>query len=107
VGDDHETVFALFMEGQRAIFAKLDGLSVAIQAIPVHGNDISHLKSAVEEMKLNCARHKPTPKPSVWAQVANDLIRLSAAFVFCLLVYTCFTNAEKYMNQPRPITIVK
>ena len=107
MGDDHETIFTLFIEGQKAIFAKLEVLSAAMQAVPLHGNEIDHLKGAMEEIKLNCARHKNLSKPSIWAQVVNDLIRLSAVFVFCLLVYTCFTNADKYMNQPKPITIVK
>ena len=117
MGDENDKVLDIFFEGQKAIFAKLEALSGEIKAIPLHGLEIVHIKTAIAEMKSHCGKQHPegvqtqTGKPDKPAclsrQIASDLARATALFLFFVLCFTCFNNVQPYLADKHTVTVAK
>jgi len=116
MGDENEKVLDIFFEGQKAIFKKLDTLGEKMEAVPLHGLEILHIKTAITEIKDHCGRQhqekekvdeQPEKPVKLHRQIGTDLARATALFLFIVFAFTCFTNVQAYLNQQHTITVTK
>jgi len=104
---ENEKLMEVFFDGQKAIFAELKSIGDKIGAIPLHGQEINHLKSAIADIKVHCTNQHAKPPTGLLKQIGSDLARATALLLFAILAFTLFNNTQAYFNQQHTINVTE
>jgi hypothetical protein len=101
---DKGPVLDILVEGQKALFDKLETINGTLQQVAVQKNELEHMDKRVTAIELKCLSHKNGDKgfgTRVWQTAVLAVVAAAAVSFVGLFSFTLYRNTPAYMDYQK------